>query len=85
MEQEKLLTAVHYSSRSWRYLCLFVVVSACNQMQRYSTSQTVISFVVSGSSMLEDTHTSELQYGIVSGPVFLLVYALLAMPVVCGM
>jgi hypothetical protein len=83
MDQTQLLTVVHYSPRSWFYLSLFVLVSACNQMQRYSNPQAVISFVVSGSSMLQDTHTSEFQYGVLSGAVFLLVYALLAMPAVC--
>lgn len=83
MDETRLVTAVHYSPRSWFYLSLFVLVSACNQMQRYSESYAVISFIVSGSSLLQDTHTTEFQYGVLSGTVFLLVYAVLAMPAVC--
>jgi len=83
MDPTQLVTTVHYSPRSWLYLSLFVLVSACNQMQRYSELYPVISFVVSGSSLLQDTHTSEFQYGVLSGTVFLLVYAVLAMPAVC--
>lgn len=79
---EEPLVTVHYSRGSWYFLALAVAISMCNQMQRFSTRQAVIGYIAAGSDLLDATHTSTVEYGLLSGTAYLLVYALFAMPVV---
>ena len=79
---EEPLVAVNYSSKSWYFLTLAVAISMCNQTQSFRIHHMVIGYIAAGSDLLGDTHTSTVEYGLLSGTAFLLVYAVFAMPVV---
>jgi len=56
-------------------LIIILILCSFNQLERYS-----ISYIVSGSDILDDTATNEELYGILSGPAYLVVFAMLSLP-----
>jgi MFS family permease len=59
----------------WAVLIIILILCSFNQLERYS-----ISYIVSGSDILDDTATNEELYGILSGPAYLVVFAMLSLP-----
>lgn len=76
---------VTYSRYSWCLLLIIFLMAMINQAERFSKPYSVISFVSAGSDMLDDTNTSKIEYGILTGAAFLLVYAIATLPLVGAM
>jgi len=62
-------------NQSWVFLGLVCCIGTMSQAQRFCKVYSGISFIVSGSSILDDTNTSNAEYGLLVGPAYLTVYA----------
>lgn len=73
---------VEYSSYSWCILGIIFLIAMINEAERFSKLKSVISFVSNGSNMLDDTNTNNIEYGVLTGAAFLLVYGIASLPMV---
>jgi hypothetical protein len=53
-----------------------------SQAVRFCIRNSGVSYIAAGSDMLKSTHTTKEEYGILTGPGFLLVYAFVSLPLV---
>ena len=61
--------------KNWVFLIQVILLGSINQTQRY-----LLGYMVSVTNILGDTNTSNTEYGVLSGPAFLLVYSLVILP-----
>jgi hypothetical protein len=66
----------------WTVLGSLMGIATFSQAVRFCIEYIGISYISAGSDLLDSTNTNNFEYGLLTGPGFLLVYAIVTIPIV---
>ena len=69
-------------ANKWVVLGNLMGIATLSQAGRFCKKYSGISYIAAGSDLLDSTDTSNTEYGLITGPAFLLVYAIVTVPLV---